>query len=176
MCSVRKDRGKMAHRQRVKQLNALRKVATVLTVLLAVLLLGWVYVITHDPYVEARGEMLALLETEPEELEELPKPEELDYEGIQARVSGARGVWGPLIKPPPPAPPKPPDLSKEIQGLTVATVIGQVGSDVEVIIRDPKSGTQRYKKGDKLRNLTIKEFTSTGVVLERDGRTVELKW
>ena len=166
----------MSHRQPVKQLNALRTIGTALLVLLVVLLLGWVYVITHDPYVAARGEMLALLETEPEELEELPKPEELDYDGIQAQVTGARGVWGSLIKPPPDPPPKPPDLSKEIQGLSVLTVIGQVGSGVEVIIRDPKSGTERYKQGDKIRDLTIKGFTFSGVILERDGRTVELKW
>jgi len=146
---------------------------------LALLLVGlcaWlVYESVYDPHEQDRTMLNASLEQESgaSELYNEP-PQELDYEKIEQTVKSRQELWGPLVRKKPP-PPKKPDMKEKIKGLRVVTVVLSANNEFQVIIKDSNSNTENlYKKGDKIRDLTIDSFTFSEVVLSYGGERINL--
>jgi hypothetical protein len=146
---------------------------------IAVILCAWLaYELTTDPYAPERDRVLALLESEashsPGETDESER--DLDYEPIIRTIS-IKPLWPSLVRPPRRAPrPKPkPNLEQMTRGLKVLTVISGANDDVQAIINDSRKRSQEiYKKGDKVRELTVDSFVSDGVILSYEGETIKL--
>ncbi len=146
---------------------------------IAVLLGVWlVYELANDPYELERTKLLASLEDggsgSGEQDEESLR--ELDYAQVLGKIGSEGRLWGRLVgkKPPAPKPPKKPDLKEMIRGLKVLTVLS-ANNEIQVIISDSRRRREDiYKKGDKIRKLTIDGFTSDAVALSYKGETIKL--
>jgi hypothetical protein len=165
----------------VKTLDKMVAVAKYLAAAAVLLSVGLVYELASDPYAPERAKLTASLTGskgggEPLE-EESMKP--LPHDKILEKIRSEQSLWRPLVKPKPrPKPkPKPPDLKKLTSGLSVLTVIMGDNNEMQAIIRDSNTRKDNiYKKGDKIRKLTVNAVASDGVVLSLEGRTIKLRF
>ena len=144
---------------------------------IAVLLGAWlVYELANDPYELERTKLLASLEDGGSGEQDEESLRELDYAQVLGKIGSEGRLWGRLVgkKPPAPKPPKKPDLKEMIRGLKVLTVLS-ANNEIQVIISDSRRRREDiYKKGDKIRKLTIDGFTSDAVVLSHKRETIKL--
>ena len=144
---------------------------------IAVLLGAWlVYELANDPYELERTKLLASLEDGDSGEQNEESLRELDYAQVLGKINSEGRLWGRLVgkKPPAPKPPKKPNLKEMIKGLKVLTVLS-ANNEIQVIISDSRRRREDiYKKGDKIRKLTIDGFTSDAVVLSHKGETIKL--
>ena len=144
---------------------------------IAVLLGAWlVYELANDPYELKRTKLLASLEDGGSGEQGEESLRELDYAQVLGKINSEGRLWGRLVgkKPPAPKPPKKPDLKEMITGLKVLTVLS-ANNEIQVIISDSRRRREDiYKKGDKIRKLTIDGFASDAVVLSHKGETIKL--
>ena len=99
-----------------------------------------------------------------------------DFTQLRANITGNKNLWQELIKPPPPPPPpppKPPNINKNLQGVSAT----RQGIGDKVIFKIPGNPRARYGVGDVHNGCTIKEITRTDVlfVLPWTGGEVEAR-
>ena len=159
----------------MKTADRLFSIAKWLGVIVVLLFVWLVYEMVNDPYEDMR-------ETGPPEAEpgegtavsaKAEGPAGLDYQRIQKDISSTQRLWEPLVKKPKPAPKKV-SLEEKTKGLKVVAAVSE-GNEVKFIIRDANNNTEKiYKKGDKVRDLTLSSFTLTHVILSYGGATIKL--
>jgi hypothetical protein len=136
-----------------------------------VVLLGiWlVYELIHDPYEKKK----AATPNPPGsgDVARAEPPAGLDYKTIQQVISGNQRLWMPLVQKPK-RPPPPPDLTKMTDGLQVIAILSE-NDELKCIIKDKNAHTV-YKKGDRVRELTVDAVTPSHIVLSYKGHTIKL--
>jgi hypothetical protein len=159
----------------VKTPDRLFSIARWLACIAVVLCVWLIYELVNDPYENAqppvpadRGDGTAVVD-----VAESPTP--LDYQRIQNDIKSTQRLWEPLVKKPKP-PPKKASLEQKIKGLKVVAAISE-GDQVKFIIRDTTNNTEKvYKKGDKVRDLTLSSFGYTHIVLSFGGETIKVPY
>ena len=141
------------------------------------MLLGtWlVYELVNDPYEQRKSAALAnRIDAAPGGVADRTElPAGLDYESIQQVITSKQRLWRPLVQKPK-ALPKKPNLKSMIQGLEIRAVLSE-GNELKCIIRDKNAQTSTvYKKGDKVRELTLEAVTPTEIILSYKGQTIKL--
>jgi len=159
----------------VKSTDRLFSMAKWLGIVVILLFVWLVYEMVNDPYEDMRE--AGPPEADPGEGTAVSGQAEgstgLDYEGIQENIEGAQRLWEPLVKKPKP-PPKKISMEEKVKGLKVVAAVSE-GDEVKFIIRDAKDNTEKlYKKGGKVRDLTLSSFTLTHVILSFGGESIKM--
>jgi len=157
----------------VKTADRLSSIARWLAGIAVVLCVWLVYELVDDPYRDARTSVITGRGGTTTAVDVAESPTPLDYQRIQNDITSTQRLWEPLVKKPEP-PPKKVSLEEKIKGLKVVAVVSE-GDQVKFIINDATNKTEKvYKKGDKVRDLTLSSFTYTYIILSFGGESIKV--